>query len=165
MMLCDNCLKREATVRYEENINGERKKVNLCKECSDKLGIFNINFIDNMFMSFFDDPINIESEKLKEKDRNCPKCGYSFFDYVNTGLLGCSTCYETFKDKLEPVLHKLHGKTYHIKLKERTNKNDRNNSSIEELQEKLKQSIEKEEYEKAAVIRDEIKKLKERGEA
>ena len=38
-MLCDNCKKREANVRYSENINGVRRELNLCEECSKKLGI------------------------------------------------------------------------------------------------------------------------------
>lgn len=160
-MLCDNCGKKQATVRYEENINGEKKVVNLCKECSNKLGILNMNFMDNMFMSFFDEPVSIGIDTAKEKI--CPKCGYSFSDYANTGLLGCHACYDTFKEKLEPVLHKLHGKTCHVMSKEDKNIIKPNNK-LEELQEKLKMSIEKEEYEKAAIFRDEIKKLKERGE-
>ena len=43
-MLCDNCGKREANVRYSENINGRRKELNLCEECSKKLGIGQMDF-------------------------------------------------------------------------------------------------------------------------
>ena len=53
-MLCDNCGKREANVRYSENINGRKKELHLCEECSKKLGIENMDF--NMpidFSSFF----------------------------------------------------------------------------------------------------------------
>ena len=35
-MLCDNCGKREANVRYQENINGQIRELNLCEECSRK---------------------------------------------------------------------------------------------------------------------------------
>ena len=38
-MLCENCGKKEANVRYEENINGRVRTLNLCEECSKKLGI------------------------------------------------------------------------------------------------------------------------------
>ena len=158
-MLCNNCGKREATLRYEENINGEKKKINLCKECSDNLGIFNMNFMDNMLLSFFDEPIGIGVKQLKEKI--CPKCGYSFSDYANTGLLGCPECYETFEEKLEPALKKLHGKSYHVKseIKRAKPKN-----KLEELKQELEEAVQKEEYEKAAVIRDKIKDLKKRGD-
>ena len=53
-MLCDNCGKKEANVKYSENINGVKREFNLCEECSKKLGIGEINFkmpID--FSSFF----------------------------------------------------------------------------------------------------------------
>ena len=158
-MLCNNCGKREATVRYEENINGEKKKVNLCKECSDSLGIFNMNFMDNMLLSFFDEPIGLGLTQPREKI--CPKCGYSFSDYANTGLLGCPECYETFEEKLEPALKKLHGKSYHIKSEAKRSKPK---NKLEKLEQELEDAVKKEEYEKAAELRDEIKDMKKRGE-
>ena len=54
-MLCDNCGKREANVKYSENINGRKKELNLCEECSHKLGIDQMDFsmpID--FSNFFE---------------------------------------------------------------------------------------------------------------
>ena len=54
-MLCENCGKKEANVRYEENINGRVRTLNLCEECSKKLGIMNkmdCNISTN-FPSFF----------------------------------------------------------------------------------------------------------------
>ena len=38
-MLCNNCGKREANVKYTETINGETRRINLCEECSKKLGL------------------------------------------------------------------------------------------------------------------------------
>jgi len=162
-MLCDNCGKREATVKYEENINGEKKKVNLCVECGNKLGIFNMSFMDNIFMPFFDEQASYTEENLKIKEIKCPKCNYTFSDYANSGLLGCDECYTTFITKLEPILYKLHGKSQHVKLKNNSNI-EKPKNKLEELQIELENSIEKEEYEKAAIIRDEIKKIKERGD-
>ena len=34
-MLCQNCNKNEATVKYTEIINGEKREVMLCEECYD----------------------------------------------------------------------------------------------------------------------------------
>jgi len=59
----------------------------------------------------------------------------------------------------------LHGKSYHIENKKTYVKNsNKANNKLDELKYKLKECIEKEEYEKAAVIRDEIKKLNQRGD-
>ena len=49
-MLCDNCGKRNANVRYTQIINGNKKEMILCEECSKKLGIGNMNF--NMPINF-----------------------------------------------------------------------------------------------------------------
>ena len=60
-MLCENCKKREANVRYSENINGVKKEIHLCDECSMKLGIaekmdFRMPSLDfsNLFGSFLE---------------------------------------------------------------------------------------------------------------
>ena len=55
-MLCDNCRENEATVRYTEIINGNKREMMLCEECSRKLGINKMSLklpID--FSSFFGD--------------------------------------------------------------------------------------------------------------
>jgi len=136
-MLCDNCKKREATVRYEESINGKNTKINLCSICSQKLGFINNNFMDSMLFSFFDEPLSIDYNKLKEEI--CPKCGYTFSDYTKTGLLGCDSCYNAFETRLLPIVKKLHGKSYHVKeentekVKENINKENSGKNETENL--------------------------------
>lgn len=34
----------------------------------------------------------------------CGNCGYNFDDFVKTGFLGCSECYQYFKKELEPFI-------------------------------------------------------------
>lgn len=179
-MLCDNCGKREANVRYSENINGRKKELHLCEKCSQKLGIGNMDF--NMpidFSSFFGElledfgttefmPLFNDVKNLK-----CENCGYTFEDIVNTGRLGCGNCYNVFEERLDPIIKKIQGSSIHIgrigKMldtqigkKFDKNKEDNNNKDISELdklQNSLKQAIKEERYEDAANIRDEIKKL------
>ncbi len=179
-MLCDNCGKREANVKYSENINGRKKELHLCEKCSQKLGIGNMDF--NMpidFSSFFGElledfgttefmPLFNDVKNLK-----CENCGYTFEDIVNTGRLGCGNCYNVFEERLDPIIKKIQGSSIHIgrtgKMidtqigkKFDKNKEDNNNKDISELdklQNSLKQAIKEERYEDAANIRDEIKKL------
>ena len=68
-MMCDNCGKNEATVRYSENINGRKKELNLCSQCSQKLGINEMNFnmpigISDFFGGFFEDMVSNEFAPL-----------------------------------------------------------------------------------------------------
>ena len=180
-MLCDNCGKREANVRYSENINGRKKELHLCEECSKKLGIENMDF--NMpidFSSFFGGlledfgtndfmPLFNEVKQLK-----CDNCGYTFEDIVNTGKLGCENCYSVFENRLDPIIKKIQGSNKHVgrtgkiidsKISEKINnkdsktENNKDVSKVEKLQNDLKKAIKEENYEEAAKIRDEIKKL------
>lgn len=120
-MLCDNCGKREANVRYSENINGKKKELNLCEECSKKLGIGKMDF--NMpidFSSFFgglvEDFMTPEFMPLFDdvKLLKCDECGYTFNDIVNTGKLGCANCYSTFEERLDPIIKKIQGSNMHV---------------------------------------------------
>lgn len=182
-MLCDNCGKREANVKYSESINGIKKEMNLCEECAKSLGItnqFSFNMpldFPNFFGSFLEDFSDQEFMPLFEETKNarCDNCGTTFNDIVNTGRLGCANCYEVFGDKLDAILKRLQGSSRHVgRLEESYNKNinkdeinekvedkkdDRNANKIEKLQEELKIAIKDERYEDAAKIRDEIKKL------
>ena len=168
-MLCDNCGKREANVRYSENINGRRKELNLCEECSKKLGIGQMDFsmpIDfssflGGFMDGFETPELIPMiNQLKAFE--CDSCGYTFDDIVNT---------------LDPIIRRIQGSNHHVgrigkivdnKINDRVekkehkveeNKKNKEQSKMDTLQEELKKAIKEERYEDAAKIRDEIKKL------
>lgn len=186
-MLCDNCGKREANVRYSENINGRKKELNLCEECSKKLGIANMDFsmpIDfySFFGEFMEDFTTPEfMPSLNElKLLKCNNCGYTFEDIANTGKLGCGNCYDVFEERLDPIIRRIQGANRHVgrvgkiidskidekisnqsdKKEQKTNKPEENKkeSELEKLQEELKQAIKEERYEEAAKIRDEIKK-------
>ena len=164
-MLCDNCGKREANVKYSENINGRKKELNLCEECSQKLGITNMDFnmpidFSSFFGEFMEDfakpdfmPLLDEIKALK-----CDQCGYTFDDIVNTGRLGCGNCYEIFGERLDPIIKKIQGANRHVG---RIGKiiDNKIEQKLEKLQEDLKQAIKEERYEDAAKIRDEIKKM------
>ena len=181
-MLCDNCGKREANVRYSENINGVKKELHLCEECSRKLGItdrmdFRMPSLDfsNFFGSFLEDFSTPEFMPLlnEVKQIKCDSCNSTFDDIINTGRYGCANCYDVFEDRMDPILKKLQGANRHTgrlgkisdnKLKyeesKENKKQEKHENKLEELQAKLKQAIKEERYEDAAKIRDEINKLK-----
>ena len=77
-MKCDNCGKNNANVRYLRNINGAKTEMNLCEECSQKLGITDIGFnmpidFSSFLGGFFEDFENsnlmqlIEPNKIENK--------------------------------------------------------------------------------------------------
>ncbi|MDD2628327.1 MAG: UvrB/UvrC motif-containing protein [Clostridia bacterium] len=167
-MKCSKCKINEAKIKYEENVNGIKKSMDLCEECSRNLGILssNIGFMDNLLMSLMDEPITIGTSKTLEN--TCKNCGYHFSDYTSTGLFGCPECYTTFEKRLLPMFHKIHGTASHLKDKnDKTVKNGKEikkENTILELKGKLMKHIQNEEYEEAAKLRDLIKEKERKGE-
>lgn len=157
-MKCQSCGKKEATVKYMENINGNKQELHFCYDCAKKLGFVNFS---NIFSPLFVTIPEIESMDTKK----CGKCGYTFDDYVKTGLFGCPDCYNAFEDRLDDLLLKLHGKNKHIKLEPKKinklniKKSETKEDKIEALKEKINLLIKEEKYEEAAIIRDKIKEL------
>ena len=154
-MKCQSCGKKQANVKYYENINGLKKEFHLCSECANMLGV--TQFSDIFSPMFVSIPDFQDYEITK-----CEKCGYTLDDYTKTGLLGCPQCYNTFNENLDELFLKIHGKNRHVKEKVETKvitKDSNKNESIKELKEKIQELIKEEKYEQAAIIRDKIKKL------
>ena len=58
-MLCDNCGQNNASVRYTQIVNGIRKEMNLCYECSNKLNLNEFSFsVPFSFSNFFENFLN-----------------------------------------------------------------------------------------------------------
>lgn len=73
----------------------------------------------------------------------------------------CQVCYETFKDQLNPILRRPHsGNASHSgKIPARIGGTIHLRRNIEDLKNLIKEMISKEEFERAAELRDEIRKL------
>ena len=88
----------------------------------------------------------------------CARCGFTQADFKKAGRLGCPECYKTFNDPLEGLLKTMHKGTRHVgkvpeSLKQTRDLSDR----LKTLQKKLSKAIEQEDFEEAAILRDEIK--------
>ena len=181
-MLCQNCKENEANVKYTQIINGVKKEMNLCEECAKKLGIEEINFnIPISFSSFFGDFLNEYNNSdfipmlSRPTELQCSQCNMTYDEFMNTGKFGCANCYNTFADKIDPVLNRLHGSTKYIGRKAKVSNNvlkkadnkhqvkeKDNNDNLKNLKDQLRNAIKEERYEDAAKLRDQIKKIEEK---
>lgn len=108
----------------------------------------------------------------------CPTCSMTFSKFRDSGLLGCPSCYSSFQKRLSPLIARAHeGGEQHIgKVPKRalaTHSKDQSGSSLESLiggesereqrliqvRNKLSQAVDHEDYEQAAMLRDEITRL------
>jgi len=161
-MLCQNCGKNDATTHIKRIVNGARTEMHLCSNCAEHMGYgdlfsdFGLFNMGNMFANFLSDfPLSIGSAS---KTARCEKCGSSFDDIVRSGMMGCVDCYSTFYDRLLPSLQRIHGKANHVgKVGIAMGEVAQQISKIDMLKKELEKSVEEQNYEKAAILRDQIK--------
>ena len=96
----------------------------------------------------------------------CPNCGLTIADFKRTGRLGCARCYATFDVSLRGLLRKLHGGTQHsgkVYLPPDPTETDRT-ARVVGLRRSLSRAVEAEDFERAAALRDQIRRLEAGGE-
>ena len=159
-MNCQICQKKEATVHFTEIDGDKMVKLHLCEECAKKKGIgIDASFALTNFLGTLSEGEVVNEEVLV----TCPQCGMSLKDFRTEGRLGCGRCYETFKKTLGALIKTLHKCDHHCgKAFEKAPAANKPAAAFSTLQLALKEAVEKEQYEKAAGIRDQIKKAKNR---
>jgi len=116
-------------------------------------------FDPDIFNTFVFYKIPVQSQPAAER-KICPMCGCSFADITKTGKAGCGECYETFKQELTPTVIRIHGTANHTgKIPQNRSLQISAKRKIEELSKRIKKAIEEQNFEEAAVIRDEINKI------
>jgi len=163
-MLCQQCQKKVANVHFTQIINGKKIEMYLCKQCANEKGQFGFSPQLNLGDFLWGIPAfsaNTGFPQVKQPEQvRCNVCGMSFEDFRKTGKLGCANCYKVFRDNLSPILRRIHGSIEHTgKIPGKVSKCLKTTNELESLKTELAAAIEKEEYEKAAVLRDKIKEL------
>lgn len=157
-MMCDNCGKNPATTHLKTVVNGVVHENHLCSYCAANQGYGNIGKLSltNMLASMFGESIS-SGEPISKR---CECCGASFSDIAQSGRVGCSECYNTFRQELMPSLNRLHGKAAHIGNAPYEQKPEETvQDKIKKLKAQLSDAIKAEEFENAAKLRDEIRAL------
>jgi len=166
-MLCDLCEKREAKIFIKKIENGKQVDYNVCEVCASNALGKTIDFSDlheSIFHSLSDMLAGFSDidENELEKELKCDECGLTSREFQETGKLGCDKCYQTFEDKLIHLLKRLQGSVQHAG---KSLPGLEHRHEIDNLKAELQNCIEKEEYERAAVLRDKIRELMDKKNA
>ncbi|MGO4890086.1 UvrB/UvrC motif-containing protein [Anaerobacillus sp. MEB173] len=166
-MQCQECNQRQATLHFTKIINGKKTEFHICDQCAREKGeyfpgsnSFSIHQLLSGLLNF-EQPISSHSAQSTFQELMCEKCGMSYRQFATAGRFGCSNCYQTFSQKLDPILKRVHsGNTVHSgKIPKRIGGTIQLKKKVEQLKELMKQHIDREEFEKAAEVRDQIRSL------
>jgi protein arginine kinase activator len=169
-MKCDYCDKK-ATVFLTQLAEGQMKKICLCESCAKERGVTDptgFSMADALLGNFQKAVSGTVTAPTAVKPmgsgKHCPQCGFSMEDFQKVRRFGCASCYKVFASELAPMLRGMHKGATHVgKVPQGLIESHFRIQRIEELQAKLDQSIASESYEEAAELRDEIRKLNEKG--
>lgn len=170
-MICQECNERPATLHLTKINNGEKTVLHLCEVCAQEKGE---SFMMNAgagfsFNNLLAGLLNLENSFAPAKQTpiyqyetlQCEECSMTYKQFIQVGRFGCSNCYETFKEQIKPILRRLHSGnwTHNGKIPSRIGGGIHIRKNIETLKQTIKDLISREEFEKAAEIRDQIRSL------
>ncbi len=105
-------------------------------------------------------------QELAELDqKECPVCGISFFEFRNSGRLGCPYDYTHFEEDLVQLLSNVHDSTEHSGKRPNRAANANSQAKMIQLRREMEEAVEQEDYERASEIRDELKALESSGDS
>lgn len=162
-MLCDECRKRPACMHITKIVNSQKIEKHLCEQCAAEHGEMKISFDDNfsvhdflkgIFSNTYGDNSHIQHETA------CSQCGMTYRDFSRNGKIGCNACYQTFGDRLIPLLRRIHGASAHIgKVPRRGGGKIAVKQQLQRLRQEIERCVAREEYEEAAKLRDKMRAL------
>lgn len=183
-ILCSRCNKNNAEVFMTSIINGKKVEEILCLECA--LQKEEVGFMikhDPQFQQIVEQAIKMKSMdgnrvinvgKAIEVNKttnlelleDCPVCGTDLEHIKKTGLAGCANCYNIFEKEMDRILNiKRITNAYKGRMPQHMVENKGQEATVSQLiilKQKLQDSINKEEYEQASLLKAQIVKLEKR---
>lgn len=153
---CDKCDK-PASIFLTDIEGGQKIERSLCEDCAAGEGI---TVKANVPISQLLEDFVFQSGKGEETARlACDVCGMTFDEFRQHGLLGCPNDYVAFERALLPLVERAQeGASHHLgKTPARAGADHRKQAAALRLRAELKDAIAREDYERAAALRDQIK--------
>lgn len=160
----------EATVSETLIRGGKRVERHLCEECARKQGIAVQSHapINELLAKFVMQQAAAQEAKQQQQEKAlaCPRCGTTWAKFRQGGLLGCAGCYEVFEDVLAPLIDRAQSipdeeRSRHVgKTPRRAGKDPISIArSAASVRRELTEAVQSEQYERAATLRDELRRL------
>ena len=161
MKRCSACGEAESVVDLTHIEGGEVKTVHLCAKCAAEKGIQTPAMTADTplggLLAALGGAATAAAAPVPEA--TCGTCGATLRDFRETGRVGCASCYDAFGEPLRELVRRLHGSAHHTGKPYRPPGVQPTDTAepVPELKERLRQAIEREQFELAAQLRDKLK--------
>ena len=159
-MICEICVKNQASTHIKSMVNGKYTEMWLCPHCAKSKGWGNLfSHTATDFSSFLGSFLG-DGLPSRTSASRCKKCGSSFADIARSGKVGCAECYSNFYEELLPSIQKIHGNLQHTgKVSVSAGVDVKLARQIEKSRLELATAVKEQNFELAAKLRDKIKEL------
>ena len=169
-MLCEECNEREATYTVSVMMGDETTTRHLCAECMSRMNA-NIaagnikTLLSSILSAITGSPAENEATP-EDNSTACERCGTTLSQFRKSGRLGCPGCYQAFREQLQPMLLQIHGRVQHAGRRPLPSEEEQQvRSRHDELTQQLAQAVAMEDFETAAVLRDQLRAMNASEEA
>jgi len=161
MKACDLCGKGDGSVKVSQlDKDGRVTEIWVCADCARQRGFTEVEKLTANAAEIITDL----KTRIDEGDSKlvCPNCGLSFAEFKRQGRLDCAECYVSFHDQLLPLIRRIHDAVQHVgRTASGGRKQAQIKMNVQKLREALSGAIEAENYEKAAALRDQLRRTEE----
>ena len=152
-MMCELCNEKGATVHFKQILNGQEREMGICEACARKHG-FDVQ--SPLAMTDFLFGIGVQEAPEATLEKSCPVCHMRHSDFQKSSRMGCPQCYDTFAEQLLPMLASMQRGPQH---QGKVPASARMQRDITNLRIAIDKAVEDQDFEQAAVLRDQIHAL------
>jgi len=168
-MKCNKC-EKPATFHITERVGkkDQWEELHLCEDCAREYlsKPAEVEFEESLAGVLAQHlKVGKTAEELAELDKQaCSICGITFYEFRHHGRLGCPHDYVCFERQLEPLIANIHGETIHVgKRPKRAPHDVDKQTQLIRLRREMREAVQAEDYERASVLRDEIRSIEDGG--
>jgi protein arginine kinase activator len=161
---CDRC-ENPATVHLTEIKGGQKTERHLCEKCAASLHVPSASKELAKLLKSFEPALALATQGTTVA-RTCPECGMTYAEFRQHGRFGCARDYEVFGEQVEKLLRRIHGGARYAGKKPGGGAvhAPATRDDILRVRGLLDEAVKAENYEEAARLRDQIRRLTEEPE-
>ncbi len=160
-MLCDVCNENDVVITLTE-IDGEGvRQIRLCERCAAERGVQTSISSPKPQIGNFIQSVHQQLTSVAGDASRCPFCSSTLRDFRQSGRLGCAHCYVAFEQSLRDLLRRVQGSSRHMGREYEGPSTEQMLSvgTASQLRERLQRAVEKEQFELAATLRDQLRAM------
>jgi protein arginine kinase activator len=160
-MKCEICGLHEAVIHIRQIQKSNVNELHICEDCAQEKGILKEEeseiSISNLLSGLIEGRDTAAPEEPVEV---CPRCGMKAPEFRKRGKFGCAECFTTFQKDVRSILSQMAGRSHHIgKLPSGVAVTASRGPDRDALAAELRDAVEREDYEAAALLRDRMREL------